>query len=110
MSGWYKVTMSPDDIAQGRHFTLSEQFYHLFVLFGAPKGAGLFTDVDVMTNAYYFSPAAALIAMPLIANYTGVECAAPSRSSVRVLAAHDAAKDILSPTREVRRRAAEGNC
>jgi len=54
----------------------------------------MFSDADVMVNAYYFSPGAAAIAMPLITSYRGIECEAPSRSAVRPVAAHDGAEDI----------------
>ena len=91
---WYKVTFSVREMADGRHRVLCNEFNKVFTLAGAPRDAGLFSDADVMLNAYYFSPGAAAIAMPLILSYAGAECGAPSRSSLRHVAAHDEAGNI----------------
>lgn len=94
MSGWYKITLSINDVATGKAITLQEQFTNLFMRAGAPKDAGMCKSADVMTNVYYFSPTAAMLAFPLIAAYGGEECPAPARSDVRMLASHAGAEDI----------------
>jgi hypothetical protein len=43
---------------------------------------------DTEKHVYYFSPAAAKLAMSLLTTYGAVQCAAPERSEVNICAAH----------------------
>lgn len=83
MSGWYRVTLSVDDMASGKGLVLQDQFEGLYRAAGSPKGATIAKATDVMANEFYFSPGATQFAMPLIRAYAGVECSAPRRDSVR---------------------------
>ncbi len=85
---WYKITLSHEDIAALKGFALQEAFTQSFIASGAPKAAGMFSDPSINIHEYYFSPDAVLIAKPLLAAYSGVECAAPTRSSVHLLVGH----------------------
>ena len=91
---WYRIALRPEDISSGRHYTLCEQFNSLFTLAGNPLNAVMNADTNVMTNVYYFSPAAAVIVISLIRNYGGEECSMPDRSSVRMVAGNADAADI----------------
>jgi hypothetical protein len=92
---WYKVTLSPADITEGRQVQMEDAFYALFVKAEAPKedGVGMFSLKDDTQYVFYFSPGAAQLAMPLIDAYGGVPCEAPQRSEVRVLWAHSEGLD-----------------
>jgi len=87
---WYKVTLSPTDIAEGRQVHLEDACYAVFVKAEAPKeaGVGMFSLKDETQYVFYFSPSAAQVAMPLIDRYGGVPCEAPKRSEVGVLWSH----------------------
>jgi hypothetical protein len=91
---WYKVTLSHEDIAVRRGITLQESFADLFVAYGAPKGAAMFSNPTIGIHEYYFSPAAAELAEVLIAGYSGVPCDAPTRKEVHILVSHAGAEDI----------------
>jgi len=87
---WYKVTLSPADISEGRQVQMEDAFYAVFVKAEAPKeaGVGMFSLKDDRQYVFYLSPGAAQLAMPLIDTYSGVPCEAPQGSEVRVLWAH----------------------
>jgi hypothetical protein len=85
MSGWYKVTLSVEEVASGRGMRLQEDFTKLYAVAGGPVGAAMFRSNHVMSNDYYFSPVAASIAMALIIAHHGKPCDAPARSAVRPL-------------------------
>jgi hypothetical protein len=82
---WYRVVLSFDDIAAGRHIALLSAFNSLLVSAGFPsKGTAILEAIDHDSeHVYYFTPDAAAMAAPLIAHYSGVACAAPGRSSVK---------------------------
>jgi hypothetical protein len=91
---WNKVTLSHEDIAALKHMKLQEAFTQIVMVHGAPKSVGMFSDPTIGMHEYYFSPGAVLIAGPLLAGYSGVECAAPKRSSVHLLVGHDGSEAI----------------
>jgi hypothetical protein len=91
---WFKVTLSHEDIAAWKHIRLQETFTQLVTVYGAPKDVGMFLDPTIGIHEYYFSPGAVLIVMPLLAGYSGVACAAPARSAVRLLVGHDKSEAI----------------
>jgi len=92
--GWYKITFQPQDVSGGRHSTLCRQYDSLFAVVNAPVDAVMYADTDPTVVRYYFSPAAAAIAIGLIRHYGGMECSAPDRSSVTMVAGHADAADI----------------
>ena len=94
---WYKVTFLPGEMATGRHSRLCDEFEALFGAEGAPREAVMFSDADVTVRAYYFSPRAAAISEALITDYAGVECAAPSKSTLRPVVCRDGREEALFP-------------
>lgn len=90
---WYKVAMSPEDVAAYKGKGLQDAFAELFVDIGGPPDAGMFGSLEV-TGDYFFSPGAVRIAGPLIEGFAGFECPAPTRSEVAILVAHSDAEDI----------------
>ena len=47
---WYKVAMSVEEVAAGKHMTLQDKFEDLFVQRGAPAEAAMCRSRDVMSN------------------------------------------------------------
>jgi hypothetical protein len=83
MNTWYKVTLSKQDIIEGKHISLVLESHRLYMANRAPKDFAVFTnDWHDFPIEYFFSPEAALISTKLIASYGGVECAAPLASDV----------------------------
>ena len=82
---WYKVTLSDADIAARKHMEMRDIFQELFVIVRWPKDAAVYGTPESWNHDYYFSPGATVIALPLIVSYSGVECEAPARSSLRPL-------------------------
>lgn len=80
---WYKVTFSNQDVADRKHMALQNAFINILMTSGRPRGAGMYQSTEFGVSEYFFSPAAAQIALPTILSYAGVECAAPMRSSVK---------------------------
>lgn len=91
-TSWYKVTLSSTDVAEGRQVQMEDACYALFVKAEAPKeaGVGMFSLKDETRYVFYFSPAAAEIAMPVIDHYGGVPCPPPKSSEVGILWSHSA--------------------
>jgi len=86
VESWYKVTLSDADIAASRHAELQNTFKVIFMANGRPKGAAMFVDLDsIQGHHFYFPPGAAKIARVIIQSFAGIQCPAPSLSSVGLL-------------------------
>ena len=80
---WYRVTLSLSQIKSGFDGKLIDSFMNCCGSARFPMGAGLYRSIGIMETVFYFSPAAAKIAMPLIQTFHGVLCEAPARSAVQ---------------------------
>jgi hypothetical protein len=86
MESWYKVSLSEDDISNGKDLLLRDTFETLFAVNHAPADAALFTtNREGVAYPYFFSPGAARIASSLIARYGGVKCSPPAAADVMLL-------------------------
>lgn len=77
---WYKVTMSVEQVANGKHMTLQDQFTSIFMAVGAPKDMALFSGM--LSNKgldIYFSPGSVSYAKGLIDSYSGTPCDKPDK-------------------------------
>jgi hypothetical protein len=81
-----KVTLTDDDIAAGGADRLQEAFWKRFSAAGAPHGAVMYGNEDITEgHHFFFSPAAAIIADPLLNAYTATDCPEPDRDDIVVL-------------------------
>ena len=86
METWYKVTLSQEDIATGKHMVLQNAFQTMFMLNQAPKDAAMFTHKETRAPYhYFFSPGAVRISSSLMDRYSGKECAAPQASELSLV-------------------------
>jgi hypothetical protein len=83
---WKTVTLS----SAGAMDRLQEAFFKRFVAAGSPHDAVIYTDLNdsdtgVEGIRIFFSPAAVVIAGPLLAAYSPVDCPEPAPGSFAVL-------------------------
>ena len=84
---WLKVTIAPEEVAQGRHTHLQEKFQMVTMRMRGAKGVAMFGPRDA-SGPYvcYFSPAS----VPLVGDFLkargATECEAPAKDEVRLLA------------------------
>ncbi|HEY2537974.1 MAG TPA: hypothetical protein VGI28_00525 [Stellaceae bacterium] len=83
---WKKVTLTDDDIAAGGADRLQEAFWKRFSAAGGPHDAVMYGIEDVIEgHHFFFSPAAAIIAGPLLNAYTVTDCPEPDCDDIVVL-------------------------
>ena len=71
---WYKVRMSVDDIAQGKHVHLQNAFESIFRVMGTPADAAMFGNRDVAEDyTYFFSPGAAILFFKMLTSLKAVK-------------------------------------
>ncbi|MDR3670204.1 MAG: hypothetical protein P4L36_05135 [Holophaga sp.] len=84
---WLKVTITPEDVAQGRHTHLQEKFQAVTMRMRGAKGVAMFGPSDPAgPYVCYFTPACAPLVGDFLKTRGAVECEAPLRSEVRLLA------------------------
>jgi hypothetical protein len=82
---WYKVTISKQEIIEGKHLSLLQEFHALQMANHATKDAAMFTNPGHdFPRYYFFSPGAVRIAQKLINTYGGVSCNAPLATDVNL--------------------------
>jgi len=84
---WKKVTLSSEDITAGAEHRLQEAFVTRFIAAGSPHDAVMCANLDTAVQGFhiFFSPAAVVIAGPLLASYSPVDCSEPAPGSFAVL-------------------------
>ena len=92
MKDWYRLTFSADDIAAAKHLEVEGHFERFFLAAGSPEDATLYRGLESAQTIYYFSPAAAGIAMKLITHLSAVQCPAPPISAIAFIAGHQAGR------------------
>jgi hypothetical protein len=101
MDRWYSISLSTVQVAAGRIGTIQDAFAKIFIGLGAPRDAGMFGSLALGDHTLFFSPGAVRIAKPILDYYGAVECAAPLRSEVAILAANTGAEQIpFAPAKE----------
>jgi len=86
---WYKVKLSAEEVASGKHQNLQDEFDILFLANGGPQDAAMFSDrLSNSELEVYFSPGARRLAKALIAKYSGVPCENPSGKKPALLVGH----------------------
>lgn len=96
-TSWYQVTMTNDEIADGRHAQLFREFSDLFTLAGAPQTAALFSSRSPESTGVvvtYFSPGSMEFAQAIITAYAGKPCEPPPPNA-SLLVGHQDAFDML---------------
>jgi hypothetical protein len=82
METWYKVSLSEQDISEGRGIALQEQFTALFIATGAPKDAAMFDNTSISPPYIcFFTPGAFRLAELLLRGYGVTECKQPNGTS-----------------------------
>jgi hypothetical protein len=94
---WLKVTISADDVAKGLHTHLKEKFQMVTSRMRGAKGVAMFGPQDAAGEyVCYFSPAS----VPLVGDFLkargAMECEAPRRSEVCLLAGDAEALNLLA--------------
>lgn len=74
MGEWFKVTLTSQEVSDGKHNTLNSAFRDIFLQTVVPAGAAMFQKAGSFGCEYLFSPVAASIGVPLIAAYRGQPC------------------------------------
>jgi hypothetical protein len=93
---WLKVTIAPEDVAKGLHTHLQEKFQAVTGRMRGAKDVAMFGPRD-LTGDYvcYFTPGC----LPLVGDFLkargAVECGAPPRSEVCLLAGDAEASNQL---------------
>jgi hypothetical protein len=82
---WYKVSMTSEEIIEGKGIKFQSEFAGIFIVKGSPVDAAMFSNRSGIENDYYFTPEAFRIAKELILGYAGVECPDPVGSTLSVL-------------------------
>ena len=84
---WKKVTLSSEDITAGAEHRLQEAFATRFIAAGSPPDAVMYANLDTAEEGFriFFSPAAVVIAGPLLASYSPVDCSEPAPGSFAML-------------------------
>jgi hypothetical protein len=84
---WKKVTLSGHDIGAGAEHRLQEDFATRLIAAGAPHDAVVYGNLDTAVEGFhfFFSPAAVVIAGPLLDSYSPVDCSEPVPGSFVVL-------------------------
>jgi hypothetical protein len=97
---WLKVTIAPEEVAQGRHTHLQEKFQMVTMRMRGAKGVAMFGPRDA-SGAYvcYFSPASVPLVGDFLKTRGAVECEAPSRSDVVLLAGDAEAMELTAQPR-----------
>lgn len=93
---WAKVTLTNQDITEGKHFQLQNAFERMFMAAIGPKDAAMFTQREFSEPHYfYFSPGAVQIFDAILRVYKASSCDAPSIEDVTLLVGHAGAADAL---------------
>ena len=85
---WKVVTISPDDMAAGRAMELQNGFAAIWMSVGAPPSAAMYGDKSIADDRkfhFYFTPAAALLALAFLESFGAVDC--PNQDATK-LAVH----------------------
>jgi len=93
---WKVVTLTGDDVAKLRHYTLQDEFEAVFTATGAPRTAAMFSNHEGHRKYFYFfSPAAADIFSVGLAKWAAADGNIPSREDASLLVGHADAWDTL---------------
>ena len=94
---WYKIILSVEQVSNGKHKKIQDEFGDIFMRAGGPKGVALFSSnfLPGDTLEIYFSPEASQLSKHLIDAYSGVPCDVPTRKDAGLLVGHDSAKEDL---------------
>lgn len=96
---WHKVSISTEEIFNGKGHELQEEFTKMFITADAPKDMALYARLNIPDNKaeFYFSPGAVQWVGYLIVKNKGVPCEGPpqnnQKGSVAFLAGYDEFQD-----------------
>jgi hypothetical protein len=94
---WCKAALTGQQVSAGELIALVNDFEHLFIDLGEPKGMALFEEAVMQSGcSVYFSPGSLPGAENLIASYGGVPCETPDKKNLRYLAGDISALESLS--------------
>src|ERR1700735_1331706 len=87
MIPWKKVTLIAKDVTAGKNFQLQNEFTAIWMAAGAPSNAAMYGDMVLHDDLYrfYFTPAAVMLALPLLERFGAQDCPEPD---VKQLAVH----------------------
>jgi hypothetical protein len=102
METWYKVTMSQQDVIDGKAIQLQKEYEACHLRDRESRNDALMLDTnDVFEPTYYFSPGAVRAALPVILRWGGKSCPAPSPKGLAKLVGSTAAlRAIFSRTED----------
>jgi hypothetical protein len=84
---WLKVTIAPEDVAKGLHTHLQEKFQSVAMRMRGAKGVAMFGPLEGAAEyVCYFSPGCAPLVGDFLKSRGAIECEAPSKDEVRLLA------------------------
>jgi hypothetical protein len=96
---WLKVQIAAEDVARGLHTHLQEKFAMVTGRMRGAKDIAMFGPSDPAGDwVCYFSPACAPLVGDFLKARGAVECEAPPRSEVRLLAGDPGAVEALLPS------------
>lgn len=95
---WKLVKLSADEIAQGVHHQLKNEFNEVFAASGSPKLAAMFSEKIVAGPCrYYFSPDASMIFDAGLIKWIASTCDPPEANHLRLLVGHADALAGIAP-------------
>ena len=97
---WLKVILSAEDVAHGRHTHLQEKFQMVAMRMRGAKDVAMFgPKAQDGEYAIFFTPACAPLVGDFLKARGAVECEAPARDQVALLAGAPEALDLAAPPR-----------
>lgn len=94
---WYRIFLTNEQIMQGVHIQLQNQFSSIWLKMQANENAAMFDEIRSTEKGkyIYFSPGASIFFIDNINQYMGVEVDAPNITSVALLVGRDSAWNLL---------------
>jgi len=93
---WHKVAMLVEQVVNGEHMRLQDEFAVIFMAVGGPKDMALFSGIVSKEGLdIYFSPGSISHTKALINTYGGIPCEKPLDKNLALLVGHSDARDRL---------------
>jgi len=108
MNSWYKITLSNEDLAAGKHMKLQDEFEAIFVsLFASSEPPSsdfaMFGNRKFSRNNHNFFFSEKAMSSPLLQllmrAYSGVPCERPMKDDVSLLVGHANSWNIFDDTK-----------
>ena len=93
---WNKITLDNQQVIQGVHHRVMNQFEQIFTALKAPQEMALFGRSEAGKDMeLFFTPGSMQYAFGLVEEYSGIECDKPAKDDISLLVGHEDSFELL---------------